>query len=349
MKSLLDPFTKFLIVTIIAIFIVVGWLSGGSFLDIYNIQSMGFQMAEIGLLSFAMMLAMMSGNSGIDLSVVGIAILSSVVAGIIATKLAGPAAPVLFTCIFVAAAICAGLVCGFLNGFLIAKIGYTPILATLGTQLVFVGISVGLTGGAAMTFKYTQEFTYVGNEMILGVPIPIIIFALATTFISVILQIMPFGKRYTLMGTNPIAARFAGLDTKRIVMITYMLSGFFAGLAGVIMSSRSNGVKWDYGSSYLLIAILTVVMAGVHPNGGSGRVINVVLAAVALQLLSSTFSILEFPAYLNPSFLKDFTWGLLLIVSIAVPKLLSASDFLSILFSKDENSVPEGGAAPVKP
>ena len=83
MSSFFDPFTKFLIVTIIAIFIVVGWLSGGTFLDIYNIQSMGFQMAEIGLLSFAMMLAMMSGNSGIDLSVVGIAILSSVFAGLI--------------------------------------------------------------------------------------------------------------------------------------------------------------------------------------------------------------------------------------------------------------------------
>ena len=349
MKSLFDPFTKFLIVTIIAIFAVVGWLSGGNFLDLYNIQSMGFQMAEIGLLSFAMMLAMMSGNSGIDLSVVGIAILSSVLAGIIATKLVGPTGPVLFTCVFIGASLVAGLACGALNGILIAKVGYTPILATLGTQLVFVGISVGLTGGAAMTFKYTQEFTYLGNEMIIGVPIPVIIFAIATMFISIILQIMPFGKRFTLMGTNPLAARFAGLDTKRIVIITYMLSGLFAGIAGVIMSSRSNGVKWDYGSSYLLIAILTVVMAGVHPNGGSGRVINVVLASIALQLLSSTFSILEFPTYLNPSFLKDFTWGLLLIVSIAVPKLLTASDFLSFLFSKDENSEPIGGAAPVKP
>ena len=185
--------------------------------------------------------------------------------------------------------------------------------------------------------------------MIASIPIPIIVFALATIFIAVILEVMPFGKRYTLMGTNPLAARFAGLDTKRLVIITYTLSGLLAGLAGVIMSSRSNGVKWDYGSSYLLIAILTVVMAGVHPNGGKGRVVNVVLASIALQLLSSTFSILEFPAYLNPSFLKDFTWGLLLIVSIAVPKLLSASDFPSILFSKTENSEPEGGAETAKP
>ena len=348
MSSFFDPFTKFLIVTIIAIFIVVGWLSGGTFLDIYNIQSMGFQMAEIGLLSFAMMLAMMSGNSGIDLSVVGIAILSSVFAGLIATILVGSDAPALFTLVFIIAAIFMGLLCGALNGFLIAKVGYTPILATLGSQLVFLGISVGLTGGAAMTFKYSQEFTYLGNEMVAGIPIPIIILTLATLFIVVVLEVMPFGKRYTLMGTNPLAARFAGLDTKRLVIITYTLTGLFAGLAGVIMSSRSNGVKWDYGSSYLLIAILTVVMAGVHPNGGKGRVVNVVLASIALQLLSSTFSILEFPAYLNPSFLKDFTWGLLLIVSIAVPKLLSASAFPSILFSKTENSEPEGGAKTAK-
>lgn len=81
----------------------------------------------------------------------------------------------------------------------------------------------------------------------------------------------------------------------------------------MIFGARANSIKVDYGSSYLLIAILIAVMGGVNPSGGSGRVLGLVLATAALQFLSSSLNLLGLS-----NFLKDFTWGLLLLLSVAL-------------------------------
>ena len=116
-----------------------------------------------------------------------------------------------------------------------------------------------------------------------------------------------------LMGTNPKAAVYAGFPKTGVLVATYAISGTLSGLAGVIIAARNVNVKFDYGSSYLLIAILIAVMAGVKPEGGYGRVICVVLSAVALQLMSS---MLNFGGLSN--FVRDFAWGLLLLTFLAV-------------------------------
>jgi simple sugar transport system permease protein len=245
--------------------------------------------------------------------------------------------------VFVVTSLVVGLLCGVFNGLLIAGAGYTPILATLGTQLIFIGFAVALTDGAAILFPYSETFSFVGNDSVFGVPVPFAIFIAAAFIVYVLIELAPFGQRFAMMGTNLTAARYAGLNTKRLVVSTYALCGLFSAFTGIVMASRTASVKWDYGNSYLLIAILTVVMAGVHPAGGVGRVINVVLATVALQLLSSTFSILGMS-----SFIKDFAWGLLLIVSISVPYLLNRTGALRSVFgTRGRPSQPQqrGGAA----
>ena len=118
-----------------------------------------------------------------------------------------------------------------------------------------------------------------------------------------------------LMGTNAKAAVYAGFPTRKVIVATYTISGALSGLSGVIIAARNVNVKWDYGTSYLLIAILIAVMAGVRPEGGYGRVSCVVLSAVALQLLSS---ILNFAGLSN--FVRDFGWGALLLAFLAVAR-----------------------------
>jgi simple sugar transport system permease protein len=315
-----DPFTLFLLGANLAILAVVGLLSGGAFLSVFNLQSMALQLPEIGLLALAMTLAMMSGNNGIDLSVVSIANLSGILAGTLGLMLVGPAAPLSFTVVFVSMALVVGGVCGLVNGLLIAKVGYTPILATLGTQLVFIGLAVALTNGASLPFRYSVAFSFAGNGILLGVPFSLLVFIATAGLLAFAIGATPGGLKFRMMGENPRAARVAGLPTDRLALMTYAGSGLLAAIAGIIMASRASSVKWDYGSSYLLIAILAVVMAGVHPDGGRGRVLNVVLAAVALQLLSSAFGALGLS-----SFLKDFTWGVLLLASMAAVRLLSGT------------------------
>lgn len=342
MSTYFDSFGKFLLVTIVVILVAVGILSGGVFLDSYNLQSMGFQMPEIALLSLAMMLAMLSGNSGIDLSLIGIANLAGIVGGLVATRYFGETLGVNFAISFAIVALIAGAICGLFNGVLIAVAGYTPILATLGTQLLFVGIAVALTDGAAILFKYSEEFSWIGNSLFLLVPVSLSLFIIIASAVAVVLKFTAFGKRLILMGTNPIAARYAGFNNTLITICVYSLGGVLAAMAGILMASRSSSVKWDYGNSYILIAILTVVMAGVSPSGGRGRVVNVLLSAVALQLLSSAFSILGMS-----SFLKDFTWGALLVLSIMATQSAVFGP-IAAMFKKKTTSVATGekGASP---
>jgi len=153
----------------------------------------------------------------------------------------------------------------------------------------------------------------IGNDTFLYVPISFLIFIAVATLVGAAVRYTPYGLWLMLMGTNPKAAYFAGFPKLRVTMATYAVSGALSGLAGVIIAARNVNVKFDYGSSYLLIAILIAVMAGVKPEGGHGRVVCVVLSAVALQLMSS---LLNFGGLSN--FVRDFAWGALLLTFLAV-------------------------------
>ena len=100
-----------------------------------------------------------------------------------------------------------------------------------------------------------------------------------------------------------------------MLIMTYTLAGILAAVAGVIIASRTSSAKWDFGSSYLMIAILTVVMAGVKPEGGYGRALCLLFSATLLQVMSSAFNLIGIS-----SFFRDFAWGALLLISLATSR-----------------------------
>jgi simple sugar transport system permease protein len=122
----------------------------------------------------------------------------------------------------------------------------------------------------------------------------------------------PFGLKLYLMGTNPKAAVYAGIPRARMLIGTYVMCGVLASIAGLISTSHTSSAKWDYGNSYLLIAILIAVMGGVNPSGGYGRALCVFFSATVLQLLSSLFNLLGVS-----QFFGDCAWGFLLLASLA--------------------------------
>ncbi|UAX97693.1 ABC transporter permease [Ensifer adhaerens] len=275
---------------------------------------MASQVPELGFLALGVMLAMMSGNGGIDLSGIALANLSGVAAYFfLRDAISADDAPLLFTWSFVGAALAIGLVGGMLNGLLIARLGLTPIIATLGTQLLFTGLAVVLTNGSALSLGYVEPLDDFGNASILSVPQCFALFLLVALGIGVVLRFTPFGQRLLLLGNNAKAARYAGIPEKRILFVTYTVCGLLASLAGIVIAARTSSMKWDYGSSYVLIAILIAVMAGVRPEGGYGRVVCVVLSATSLQMLSSLFNFMNIS-----NFFRDLAWGVLLLIFIAI-------------------------------
>lgn len=297
---------------IIAVFVfgLMSVLSPDRFLSAQNLTSMAFQFPEFAILALAMTITMMTG--GIDLSVVGVANLSAVVAALILTQFSDPTMPASQSAVWlsfaIAAAMSIGAVAGLLNGALVAFFGLPPILATLGSGLVFTGFAIAMTGGSAV-MGFPDTVALIGNSQAFGVPVPLILFAILAIVLHLILTRTAFGLRVTMYGANPLAALYAAIDINRMLLKVYVISGMFSSVAGLIIMSRANSAKADYGSSYLLLAVLIAVLGGVNPYGGYGRVIGVVLAVLSMQFLSSGLNMLQVS-----NFARELIWGVLLIL-----------------------------------
>ncbi len=264
------------------------------FLGVINFQSMGFQVAEVSLLSLAMMLSMLTG--GIDLSVVSIMNLSAIMtAKLLAANHvpAGSWGPLLLC---IAAGVGLGAVCGALNGLLITRARITPILATLGTMQLLNGVAIIWTRGASVLVSQ-DDFINIGNGTIAGIPIPFAILLVTSLAVALLINRTALGMRLTLVGANPTAARFSGLDNNRVLLVTYVTSGFLAAVAGIVIASRSASANPDYGATYILLAIVIVVLGGVNPYGGYATVGGVVLAAICLQIVGSGFNFMRFSLF----------------------------------------------------
>ncbi len=318
MRSLLSKDNNIvqLIVITLVIFALMTWMSPDKFLRYYNFESISYIMAELGILSIAMMIAMLTG--GIDLSVVGIANLAGITAGIFFHSSVVQAAQssstgmLAYTFVGVVLALIIGVLAGLANGLLIAKLRITPILATLGTSQVLMGFALVLTGGPAIV-GFPDAWNWIGNGKIFGLATPFILFVAVCLVVATLLTRTTLGTNLMLIGTNPRAAVFAGINKDRMILYSYMLTGILAAIAGIILSGRTNAAKSDYGESYLLQAVLIAVLGGTNPAGGQGRVLGIAIALVALMLLSSGFQMVRFSNHLI-----DFIWGAFLILVIAI-------------------------------
>jgi simple sugar transport system permease protein len=299
-----------LAVIAVAVFLAMAALSPDRFLSWQNLTSMAFQFPEFAILALAMTLTMLTG--GIDLSVVGVANLSAIVAALIMTRLTGSSDGTAVFLIALCAALAVGMAAGLFNGLLVAKLGLPAILATLGSGLIFTGLAIALTGGSAV-MGLPAAAAWIGNATILGIPTPLILFALLAGGLSLILTRTGFGMKVRMFGANPLAARFAAMDIDAMLIKVYVASGALAATAGMVVMSRANSAKADYGSSYLLLAVLIAILGGVNPYGGYGRIIGVVLAVLSMQFLSSGLNMVGVS-----NFARELIWGSLLIFVMIV-------------------------------
>lgn len=315
--------TLVLIALLILIFVAMSGLLGERFVNLYNFQSLMFSAPELGLLALAMMLSMLPG--GIDLSLVAIANLATVLAALFfrywASSMGAPVDQVGFAAVLLGLllTLLVGALCGALNGFLITQLRVTPILATIATSQLFYGVSLVITGGPAIQ-GFPDEWTAIGNNTIVGVPIPTLV--MIAVFVSVMLSLNRTspGVSLALIGTNARAARFSGIRNGAIVFGTFVVCGAIASSAGVLISARTNAAKFDYGSSYLLVSVLVAVLGGVNPAGGKANVVGVAAALSALTLLSSGFQMLRFS-----NFLVELIWGAFLLIVLTIQFLRTRS------------------------
>jgi simple sugar transport system permease protein len=293
----------------------LGIVRPDTFLSPLNINSMLLQSSVIGLLSLAVAITMLTG--GIDLSINATANLTSIAVAILLSKMVpreGGNVTLAITALALVVGLLVGFGCGLFNGFLIAILGYSPILATLGTMTLFSGIGTVLTGGN--TLFGISAFATVGRGSVLGIPLPAIVFLLAALVLSLVLEARRFGFYIYLYGANELAARFSAINERRLILSVYAVSGVLSAVAGLINLGVTNSANVDFGSSYVLLAILIPVLGGISASGGAGRIIGVVLAVLILQFLSTGLNLVFQSSGSN--FLKEFAWGATLLVVLAI-------------------------------
>ncbi len=148
----------------------------------------------------------------------------------------------------------------------------------------------------------------IGNGMVLGVPIAMLVFLAFAFLLGIYLNHTSSGFKTFLLGSNPVATNFAGIDNAGIILRTYLLSGIYSGIAGIVMLSRFNSAKAGYGESYLLVTVLACVLGGVKSEGGFGDIKGLLLSLLILQVLSSGLNLLG-----ASSFLTLVIWGTIMI------------------------------------
>lgn len=294
-------------------FIVMALIRPEQFLSLRVFQSMAVQIPEFGLLALAIAICMITG--GIDLSVVAISNLTGIATAWMLTTYVPPetaaGAAILRIILIMLIAIILALACGAINGLLITRLGITPILATLGTMGLFGGLGVIITKGKGIV-GLPEPFLYLGTAVIAKIPIQLIIFTAVILVVGLILNRTLFGFNIFMIGANPIAARFSGININNVLLRTYMFSGLLSGIAGFLIVSKADSARSGYAASYLLPAVLVAVLGGIDPTGGFGNVTGVVLALVLVQTLKTGFNILGFSSF----FQNIILGGMLLLVMV---------------------------------
>ena len=265
------------------------------FLAPANLQNMARLIGMYGIFSIGIGMVIITG--GIDLSVGSVFALLGVVLSIMLTQWALPGAVAVLAVI----AITSGL--GLLHGVLVTRVRIQPFIVTLCGLLFYRGLARFIAGdetkgfGTAGGFERLQNLA-TGN--LFHVPMPFVLLIVIGVVMWVVLHRSVYGRYLFAVGRNEEAARYSGINSRRIIASAYVISGLMAGIAGVVLAFYTNSISpSSHGSFYELYGIAAAVLGGCSLRGGEGSIIGILIGAALLQVLQNLVNLLGIPSSLN--------------------------------------------------
>jgi len=247
-----------------------------AFLVPANLFNVARQVSMLGIAAVGMAFVLLLG--GIDLSIGSQITLVNIVA---AWMMVHAHQSPLVACL---AALTVSSFVGFLNGWTIANLRMPPLIVTLCSMTMLEGLAYIISGGMPI-FGFPRAFSVIGQGYVGPVPVPVIIMVVILAIGSFILEKTYFGRYFYAVGGSEEAAHLSGINVKRVKYLVYTLSGLFAGIAGIVMLSRTNSGQALAGKGLELDVLTAVVLGGVSVNGGQGRISNVVAGVLILGVL----------------------------------------------------------------
>lgn len=262
------------------------------FFSVPNLVNVALSIAITGILAVGMTGVILTG--GIDLSVGSVAALAGVVAAMIASGEDGAGGILLGGLV----AIGIGLAVGLFNGVMVAQFRVPAFVATLAMLTICRGLAFIITGGRSIG-NLPSSFGFLGRDRMLGVPVPVLIMLVVFAAGWFVLKHMTFGRYVYAVGGNREASFLAGVNTKRVTLLVYVLNGLLVGLAGLVLASRLGAGVPNAGLQYELDVIAAVVVGGTSLNGGRGSVIATLWGAIFIGVLNNGMNLAGIDPYMQ--------------------------------------------------
>lgn len=291
-------------------------LASPTFRTTNNLVNVARQVSVNMIVACAMTMVLIIG--GIDLSVGSV----MAMAGMVSAYLSFAGMPF---ALCMAAGLAAGAAAGFLNGVILANADLPPFIVTYAVQSVLRGMVYVITGAA--TIRLTSEaYLNFGGGSLGPIPLPVIYMVVVIILSVLLLSHSRLGRHMYAIGGNPKAARFAGINTKRIKILIYTLSGICAAMAGLVLTSRNSSMQPAVATGAEMDAIAAVVLGGTSMAGGRGAISGTILGAFIIGFINNGLNMLRMD-----SFYQYIAKGVVILIAVYMDyiknqKLLKGSD-----------------------
>lgn len=316
LSGLITRVTGNQVITILLILIALGtYLSihTGTFLTSYNIFNILRAFSWIGISAFGQSMVIIGG--GIDLSPGSVMALSSIITAMLLAQGVDVS-------ISVVAGLALGAFIGYINGILISKTKLPPFIATLGMMSVARGFCYGLTSGWPIR-HLPPGFLFLGQTSILilhwKVPLPVIFMIVLAIISFIFLNNTKSGYHIYAVGGNEYSASLTGINVGKIKILIYTLSGFFAAIGGLLMTSRLGVAAPTAALGYELDIIAAVAIGGISLRGGEGSIWGTLIGAAIMQVIRNGLVLMGFPAYWQPAAI-----GTVIIIAVMIDQMKKA-------------------------
>lgn len=275
------------VLIVLALLVVAMALATPHFLTSANLTNVLRQVSINAVIACGMTMVIIT--AGIDLSVGSLVAMASCLAMITITRTDSDT-------LGVAVAIATGALAGGFNGALIAWARVPPFIMTLSTLTIFSGIALISTGGAPI-IRFQGDFRWLGQGMVQGVPVPVLIMGCVALAAHVLLSRTAFGAAVYAVGGNEEAARLAGINVRRVKFLAYVICGLLTSLAAVVLMGRLSSAQPNMGQGFELDAIAAVVLGGTSLMGGRGTIWGALVGALVIGILNNGFNLLSVDPY----------------------------------------------------
>jgi len=313
-EFVLDHLVWFMLVVMLILFsiFVPNFFQPGIFVNIIESSTM------TGVMAIGLAIVIISGH--LDLSVESVAALAAMVTGVLFCS-RGIGLGIVLTPEWLAlpvsllAALAVGAVIGVLNGFLVVKLRLEAFIVTLASYIWVRGLVVAMSGGRSAQ-DLSPSIRFIGIDTVLGIPLIAWIAILCFVAFSFMMAKTPFGRHVTLVGGNAVAAFRAGIKVNRLVLISFVLSGAIAGLAGWLLAIRTSGATANLGVGMVFQAFAAVVIGGVSLRGGVGQLPGVYAGVLLLHSIQTAINLMGLPAHYTQMIL-----GMLVLAAVLLDTL----------------------------